>query len=170
MTNHVPHALSWTGQGVDCIWSMEDVCKADWETQGVVPYPMEHCSTLLPIQGGASLRFRQPFLWIASTDPIDVRGECANSLTGWFLEVSHYFYGSKWSQFLVGDVSITELLCVAHWNGWRHLQSSSWFAAHPLSFLCRQWWGLGKLFFVEMKGFCNTQLTCDYRRSDAWFD
>ena len=32
--------------------------------------------------------FPQQFLWKVSTDPIDVWGECANSLTGWFLEVA----------------------------------------------------------------------------------
>ena len=40
--------------------------------------------------------------------------------------------GLRWSQYLLGDVSTTELLCVAHWNTLRHLQSSSWFAAYPL--------------------------------------
>ena len=45
--------------------------------------------------------------------------------------------------------------CVAHWNIWCHLPSSSWFAAYPLSFLCRRWWGPSKSFFVGMKFFCK---------------
>ena len=41
-------------------------------------------------------------------------------------------------------VSTIQLLCVAHWNVWRHLQS----------FLCRWWWwGPSKLFFVGMEFF-----------------
>ena len=97
------------------------------------------------------LVFLQQFLWIVSTDPIGVWGEYVNPLTAWFLGVAHYMDGPSWFQSLVGDVSTTELLCVAHWNVWRHLQSSRWFAAYPLPFLCRRWWGPSKSFFVAMK-------------------
>ena len=116
--------------------------------------------------------FLQYFLWMVPINPIEanVWGEYANSLRGWLLEAAYYVDGSWWSQFPVGDVSTTELLSVAHWHVWRHLQSSSWFAAHPLSFLCRRWWAPSKLFFVEMKYFCYVQLTCHYRHSYAWFD
>ena len=54
--------------------------------------------------------FPQQFLWMISTDPIDVWGEYVNYLTVWFLELAHYMHGSRWSQFLVDDVSTTELL------------------------------------------------------------
>ena len=66
-------------------------------------------------------------------------------LRGWF----------RGSQSLVGDVSTRKVFCGTHWNVWRHLQSSSWFAAYPLSFLCRRWWGPGKSFFVGMMCFFN---------------
>ena len=156
--------------------------------------PVEPCSTPLPIQNGTSIQssgaqcknawndyawslwisgrhavlvFLQQFLWIIS--PIDIPGECAIPLTLWFLEVAHSADGSRWFQSLVGDVSTTELLFVAHRSLWCHLQSSCWFAAYPLPFLCRRWWGPSKLFFVGMC-FCNIKLACDYRRSDAWFN
>ena len=114
--------------------------------------------------------FLQQFSWMVSIDPIGVWGEKANPLTEWCLEVAHYVDGSRWSQSVLGDVSITELLCMAHWNVWRYLQSSSWFAAHPLSFLCRRRWDPTRLFFVGIKSFCNVQLTRDYRRSGAGFE
>ena len=41
------------------------------------------------------------------------------------------------------------LLCVPHLSIWRHLQTSSWFAAYPLTFLCRRLWVYGKLFIVK---------------------
>ena len=157
--------------------------------------PVKPCSTPLSIQVGAWIRssgtqYNSPDMimcglcrysgvmasrfsatvLVVSTDPIDVSGEYANSLTAWFLEVAHYVDGSRWSQFLVRDVSTTELLCVAHWHVWHDLQSSSLFAAYRLSFLYRRWWSPSKLSFVEMKYFCYVQLTCDYRRSDAWFN
>ena len=93
-----------------------------------------------------------------------------NPLMAWFLEVAHYVDGSRWLQSHVDNVSTTGLLCVAHWNVWRHLQFWSWFAAYSLPFLCRRWWGPCKLFFVGMNCFCNVQLRRDYRRSDAWFN
>ena len=99
-----------------------------------------------------------------------VWGEYANPFTGWFLEVANYLDGFRWPKSLVGDASTTELSCVAHWNVWHHLQSSSWFAASPLSFLCQRRWGLSKLFFVGMKCFCNVQLTSDYKRLNLWFN
>ena len=88
------------------------------------------------------LVFLKQFLWMVSTDPIGVWGLYTNPLTAWFLEVAHNVDGSRWSQCLVCNVSTTEFLCVAQWNVWRHLQSSSWFAAYPLSFVCRRLWGL----------------------------
>ena len=97
--------------------------------------------------------FLQQFSWMISTDPIDDWGEYANSLTVWFLEVTHFMGGSRWFQFLVDNVSTTELFCVAHWNIWLHLQSSSWFAPNLLSFHCRRWWGPSKLFIVGMRCF-----------------
>ena len=62
----------------------------------------------------------------------------ANPVMVWFLEVAHYVVGSRCSQSLLGDVSIIELLCVAHWHIWRHLQSSSWHAGYPMSSLCQR--------------------------------
>ena len=118
---------------------------------------------------GALWRFCVPatVLWMVFTDFTGVWGEYGNPLTTWFLRVVYYVDGSRWSQSLVCDVSTKELLCVAHWNVWHHLQSPRWFAAYSLSFLCRRWWGLSKLFFVGMKCFCNAQVTIDYRRSDG---
>ena len=187
----------YPGQG--SVWTAFDLRKSCLrqieEGKAVYRYPMERCSTPLPIQDGPRYgrrarsvnclkclcvvcvdiralprpRFPQQFMWMVSTDPIDVWGEYANYLTGWFLEVGHYVDGSRWSQFLVGDVVTTELLCVANQSIWRYLQSAS-FAAHPLLVLCRRWWGPSKFLFIKMKCFRNVQLTCDYRRSDEWFD
>ena len=52
----------------------------------------------------------------------------------WFLGVAHYVDGFRWSQSLVGDILTTELLCVAHWNAWCHLQFPNWFAAFNSKF------------------------------------
>ena len=106
--------------------------------------------------------FLQQFLWMVSADPITVWGEYANPLTTWFLEVARY---CGWFQ--VVPISCRRclnhriLLCVAHWNVWRHLPSSRWFA-YSLSFLCRRWLSHSKLFLIVMKCFCNVQLTRDY--------
>ena len=47
-------------------------------------------------------------------------------LCGWFHVV------------LLGDVSTTELLCLSHWNAWRHLQLFSHQADLQHTFLCRR--------------------------------
>ena len=155
---------------MDCICSTDVLCEADWERKGIVHNQWTLAARRWLFRTGPRygrgvhsvnrlrwLRmvcmdihalwlpgFPQQFLWMGSTDPIGLWGEYANSLTAHFWEVSHYVDGPRWSQFLVGDVSTTVLLCVAHWNVWYHLQSSSWFAAHPLPFLCRRWWGPSK--------------------------
>ena len=91
------------------------------------------------------LVFLQQFLWMASIDPIGVWGEYANLMMVWFLDVAHCVDGSRWSQSLLGNVLTTEFLWGAH--AWRHPQSSGWFAAYPLSSLCRRWWYPSELFF-----------------------
>ena len=44
------------------------------------------------------------------------------SMTVWSLQLANYVNDSRWSQSLTVDVPTTELLCVVHWNIWRHLQ------------------------------------------------
>ena len=166
--------------------SGEVLCEADWEGTALYRHPVKLCSRPIRSSGtqckspelvthGLCPRydvvvFLQQFLWMASTDPRGVWGEYANPLKMWFLGVAHYVHGSRRSQSLVGDTSTTELLCVALWNIWCHLQCSSWFTAYQLCFLCRQWWDPSKIIFVGMKCFCNDQITSDYRSSDAWFN
>ena len=134
--------------------------------------PMDPCITPLPILEGTAIQSSgircklpemithgmcgysgvttswQYSLWMVSTEVIGVWGEYANPLTVWFLGVAHYVGGSRWSQSLAGNVSTVDLLCVVHWNISCYLQSSNWFAAFPLTFFCRRWWGPSKLFIL----------------------
>ena len=50
--------------------------------------------------------FPQQFLWIVSTDPIDIWGEYDTSLAVQFLEVAHYVDGSRWLQFLCSKPTV----------------------------------------------------------------
>ena len=184
--------VPWPGQCINCMWSREVLCEADWEKKSIVPWPsgaLQHAAAYSQSSGTQCknawddyawslwifghynvLVFQQQFLWMVSTEPLGVWSEYANPLMACLLGVAHNMDGSRLSQSLVGDVLTTELLFVAYWNSWHHLQSSSWFAAYSLSFHCWRWWGPSKLFFVGMKCFCNVQLTGNYRHSDAWFN
>ena len=118
----------------------------------VVHHPGEHCSTLLPIQDGApiqasGMQCKSPqvityglcgYLGVMMSwcfcHPIKFWSEYANPVMVWLLEVTHYVDG------LVVPISCRQclnhrIIGVSHWNVWRHLQPSSWFAAYPLSLL-----------------------------------
>ena len=144
-------AMGETKHGL--IFKINSVPIAGMSTK-VVHHPGLHCSTLLPIQDGApiqasGMQCKSPqvithglcgYLGVMMSwyfcHPIKFWSEYANPVMVWLLEVTHYVDGLVVrARSLVGNVSTTELLCVSHWNVWRHLQPSSWFAAYPLSLL-----------------------------------
>ena len=102
--------------------------------------------------------FLQQLLWMVSTDPIGVWGEYINPLTAWLLGVAHYVDGSRSFQSLIGDVSTTELLCVAHGTIWLPLQSSSWFAITHCPFSVDDGKALASYALLEWSVFAMSML------------
>ena len=48
--------VRWLGQSMNCIWSREVLCEADWESKGVVPYPGGALQHTAAYSGWASIR------------------------------------------------------------------------------------------------------------------
>ena len=143
MLEEVPDG-EYVGQGI--VWTAFDVGKSCVRQieQGTALYHnlVEPCSTPLPIQDGTSLRSsgtqcnRLRWLHIVCGDnralwrpgvSVTVLLDALHwshrrwrpirqSSDGEVPEITHHVDGSRWSQSLVGDVSTTDLLCVAHWN------------------------------------------------------
>ena len=144
--------VCWPGHCMHCIWSSDVLCESHWERKGAVPSPsgaLQHVGAYSEWGLGNAadyiwsvwvfgnydvLVFLQQFLWMASTDPTTDAGlrricqSCDGVVPGGRPSNGCF----RWSQSLLGDVSTTELLFVAHWNVWRHLQSSSSACSIPI--------------------------------------